>query len=153
MSAEIIAVDRDVEQPGPSSLADVVARALRSVPTRPDDGAAVALAQRYAAAIDDAVAVAAALVEVDHQVDPADVDTRKRIAALAARVDVQAVLAELGPKLLTVLGELGMTPRARAAVAGKGGGGAGGRRSALDRIRTEHAARVDRTAAVDAAAS
>jgi hypothetical protein len=115
------------------------------------DSAAVALAKRYAAAIEDAakIADAAALIE------PADVDQLKAIQALQRRVEAQTVLGELGPKLLAALVELGMTPRSRAAASGKGGGpGDGDKRSPLDELRKrrEERAREHGTEAVDPSA-
>lgn len=83
----------------------------------PADAGAVRLAQRYAAAMDDAARVAA---ELD-AIDPLDEDDAARIARLAAKVTVQAVLETLGPKLLAVLEQLGATPKARALR--KGGAG------------------------------
>ena len=94
------------EESAPDTLAEALAEALRSVPVRPEDAAVVALARCYAAVVD-----------------------------AAATAEAQAVLAELGPKLLAVLVELGMTPRARAAVLGKGSPARRGERTKLDELR------------------
>lgn len=87
----------------------------------PADMAAVKLARRYAATIDDAMNVAAALAGLN--VD--DADLASRVAALSARVDVVTVMEKLGPKLLTCLESLGATPRARSGRAVPGGGVSG----------------------------
>ena len=87
---------------------------------RVDDGAR-ALALRYAAAIDGAAELAAELAELV----PDNEDQARRLAVLARRVDAQVVLERIGPKLLACLEALGMSPRARAAVIGKGAGGDG----------------------------
>ncbi|HEV2784687.1 MAG TPA: hypothetical protein VGX25_35330 [Actinophytocola sp.] len=102
-----------------TSMSEALDVAFESVQTRPEDGAAVALARQYAGQID---------------------------------ADGEA-LPKVGPLLLAVLVELGMTPRARAAVVGKGGAPRDGKRSRLDELRDDHRARVDGAAAVDTAAS
>jgi hypothetical protein len=83
------------------------------------DQAVVALARRYAQDLDHAevVSVAASkwLREVQECLEP---QSWERAKALLARVEATVVLASLGPKLLASLTELGMTPRAREAVAG-----------------------------------
>jgi hypothetical protein len=121
------------------SVVNALKRALTAAKPAPQDVGTVALAKHYAAAIEEAAALAdeAALIE------PETEDQAKRLAALSRRVEAQTVLGELGPKLLAALVELGMTPKARSAVAGsKGGGqGDGGKRSALDRLRDDELAR------------
>lgn len=91
-------------------MSSALTRALRDVERGAQDGAAVALARRYARMIDD------------------DPDT----------------LWRLGPRLLEVLVELGMTPRARQAVVspkGGTGGDGGAKRAAHDELRAKRAAR------------
>lgn len=59
----------------------------------------------------------------------------------AAAIDAdRAKLAHFGPLLQSALAELGMTPRARAAILGKGAPqpGAGRPLTALERARAEH---------------
>lgn len=88
------------------------------------DAAAVALARRYASDIDEATVLSVAadklLRECRAWLEPATYD---RLAAQVARIEETTVLALLGPKLVTVLAELGLTPRARADTVSKGGGG------------------------------
>lgn len=83
------------------------------------DGAAVALARRYADDLDAAEVVNIQAVrwlrEVAECLDPEQFDKGE---ALIRRMEQSIVLASLGPKFLTALTELGMTPKARAAVAG-----------------------------------
>lgn len=85
------------------------------------DAAAVALARRYASDIDEAQVLSVAadklLRECRAWLEPPTYD---RLVAQMARIEETAVLGLLGPKLLAVLVELGLTPQARAAT--KGGG-------------------------------
>lgn len=84
----------NVSRIGPveATLAGAVSGAIENLDLRPEDGAAVRLATRYAEAIDAAT------------------EPEERAQALD----------RLGPKLLAALAALGMTPQARAAL-GKGG--------------------------------
>lgn len=86
------------------------------------DAAAVALARRYASDIDEASVLSVAanklLRECRAWLEPATYD---RLAAQVARIEETTVLALLGPKLVQVLAELGLTPRARADTVRKGG--------------------------------
>lgn len=88
------------------------------------DSAAVALARRYASDIDEAAVLSVAadklLRECRAWLEPATYD---RLAAQVARIEETAVLALLGPKLVQVLTELGLTPRARADTTARGGAG------------------------------
>ncbi|MEU5721581.1 hypothetical protein ABZ783_07140 [Micromonospora sp. NPDC047738] len=92
------------------------------------DAAAVKLARQYAAAIDNAALLAAALDEI-----PYDEDLVKQVAALAAKVEAQRVLETIGPKLLQALDALGATPKARAAR--KGGASSAPRQGKLQALR------------------
>lgn len=109
-------------------LGPAVAATVKALSAAAEDAAAVRLAERYAATIDDAYQVAAQLAGVE----PDDAGTARLIERLQAKVEAQAVLAELGPKLLATLEQLGATPAARAKV--KAGGGPGGP-SRLEAIR------------------
>lgn len=91
------------------SLTAAVTTALRDSEHLPRDGAAVALARRYAALIERAEAIAGALDDLEF----VDDDQARILAGLRAKVDAQAVAADLGPKLLAVLDKLGMTPGSR----------------------------------------
>jgi hypothetical protein len=124
------------------SLFNTLEGALASVQALPQDAAAFAVARRYAAAIDEAGDLAAQADGLWRALPVDDAPARKQLAALEAKVSAQAVLGELGPKLVAVLVELGMTPRARAAVTAKGGGsGDGAGRSKADELRERRAAR------------
>lgn len=108
------------------------------------DGATVALARRYARDLDDAAVVsvqAAKLIdELAGLLEPAQVD---RLRALAARIEETAVLGLLGPKLQVTLGELGLSPRSRTEMTGKGGGHGGPPTdNPVARRRAERAARL-----------
>lgn len=96
------------------------------------DAAALRLARRYGAAIDDAHQVAAELAALL----PDDEDVRAQVAALAARVDAITTLDKLGPKLLASLEALGATPRARAAFKPVAKGAGGGKLAQLRNART-----------------
>lgn len=85
------------------------------------DAALVKLTRRYAAALDHAAVLAAEAEAVGEQLDPNDVTGRQRLAALAAKVDNQAVLGALGPRLLAALTALQATPAARGKRQGGGG--------------------------------
>jgi len=69
----------------------------------------------------------------------------------AAAVDAGEPVEKVGPPLLAVMEALGMTPRARAALA-KGVTSAGPSASPLDELRARRAARQDRTPDLDATA-
>lgn len=122
--------------------------ALRSVKHDGRDAATVALARRLAHDIDEAdlvhADVRAALDELAH-LDP---QLYERLFKLAVRIESTAVLTALAPKLTAVLAELGMTPRARAAVAG--GGGTGDKPvNKVDELQRRRAARQHPAEAVD----
>jgi hypothetical protein len=87
------------------------------------DRAAEALARRYARDIDDAQVISSVAAKVLRALarENVDIEVYDRVAALFDRIESTAVLALLGPKLLVVLTELGMTPKSRADVTHKGG--------------------------------
>jgi hypothetical protein len=95
----------------------------------------VKLAERYAAAIDQAAELAAAADQV--HLDPDDPIGHTQLAQLAAKVEAQAVLGALGPKLLAALQALQATPAARA----RRKGGGGGDRAGENRLTQLRAAR------------
>ena len=99
------------------------------------DKAAARLAERYAAAIDDAAVTAADLADLAADVDPGDAATHKRLAALTARVEAHQVLVDLGPRLLACLESLGASPKARAALRKGGGQGGGGKLQGIREAR------------------
>lgn len=94
------------------ALIDAVDEALASTPHEGRDGATVALARFYAAAIDD-----------------------------VPDADMVATLRDLGPKLLAALEALNMSPRSRAAVKGAASGAAG-TGNPLDQLRARREQRA-----------
>lgn len=101
-------------------LSAALTAALRDAKAEPRDKAAVALAKRYAALLDDAQALADALDEVD----PENAHEARTLAALKVKVDAYTVASDLGPKYLAALAALGMTLAARNQ-ASKGGATSG----------------------------
>ncbi len=96
-------------------------------------------------------AVTAALATV--KVTPADGGAVRLAGVYAAAIDDDpAQVGKLGPGLLAVLEALGMSPRARAAIAGKGVKDAPAR-NRLDELRERRRARVAGSAAVDSSAT
>ena len=112
------------------------------------DTGAVELALTYAREYDASAVIHASLIKVMREVEALDVDVYDRLLPLAVRVERITVLASLGPKLLTALESLGMTPRARAAVL-RGVASDGDAPNPLVDLRARRAARVDDTPAVD----
>jgi len=83
------------------------------------------LAEVYAAAIDEAldVAIDARKLVAEAEDEGSDFEIAKRLLnALVKYSDANAVLEQLGPKLQSALEALGASPKARAAMTGKGGG-------------------------------
>lgn len=101
-----------------SALAQLPAESVQ-----PRDRAAEALARRYARDIDDAHVISTTAAKVLRVLarENVDIEVYDRVAAIFDRIEQTAVLALLGPKLLLVLTELGMTPKSRADVTHKGG--------------------------------
>lgn len=89
------------------------------------DAALAKLAQRYAETIDAAAELTTYASTVLENLEPDDVTGRQHLAMLAAKVGRQAVLTDLGPKLLATLQALQATPAARSKVKVGGGGDAG----------------------------
>lgn len=118
-------------------LAQAVEETIRDLDPANSDTAAVQLARHYAEIVDRAESAVDDADRALREVDPEDVDTRKYLYRLRAKVDAQAVAAEIGPKLLAVLDSLGATPAARAKM--KGGAPTGGP-SQLDRMRAARGA-------------
>jgi hypothetical protein len=144
--------------PRSPGLGRAVAEALKTAPTLPRDAAAVALARRYAALIDEAAPraayrkVLATLARVVAASD--DEDAPEALEKVREALAEHSVASDLGPKLLAVLTSLGMTIAGRSARLARGGDpsvpalGA----SRLDELKARRASRADRAAAVDPAA-
>lgn len=120
-----------VPAPAVGEMEQAVRETLRNVTESPEDAGVRALALRYGRTIDESRALADAAADL-----PYDPDTAVMVARLKQRVEAQAVVAELGPKLLATLDALQATPKARA-VAGKPAPAAG--QSKLSALRDEGA--------------
>jgi hypothetical protein len=116
-------------------LAPALAATISALQLTDDrDAAVVRLAERYVATIDLAANLAAEAERILARVDPDDLTVLDQLAALAVRVERQAVLEKLGPKLLQALVALQATPAARARQR-KGGGGEGAGPNRLEELR------------------
>lgn len=128
--------------------------ALRAQQPDSADAAAVALAKRYALELDDAAVISQALAKTLRKfaaVEGAS-ELYDDVFKLATRIEEVHVAATIGPKLLSALEQLNLTPKARNAVVAPpaGGGGASAGSSRLDQLR---ARRENRAQAVDPASS
>lgn len=137
-----------------SSLVTALEAALKTVRIAPEDAAAVQLARLYARELDEARVVSTQLAAVMRDLHGLNPRLHDRFLKLAVRVEQTTVAATIGPKLLAVLEQLGMTPAGRASVLGQGtheGGGQGERapRSKLDELKERRAARQHAAPAVD----
>jgi hypothetical protein len=101
-------------------IAPAVAETIDKLDQNDVDAAAVKLAQRYAAVIDRAESALDDAGQAFAMIDPEDISAYSYLAKLEKKVEAQAVLAEIGPKLLAVLESLGATPAARSKIQ-KGG--------------------------------
>jgi hypothetical protein len=119
-------------------MARAVAAALRSAKPPASDKAAVELAKRYAALLDDA-AVNATYVKPLRELraavalagTPAAQDA---LVKLETALSAHSVASDLGPKLLAALTALGLTAAGRGGVKG-GGSGVGAVAGKLDELR------------------
>lgn len=145
-----MSVDVGLQPDDGGRLTPAVEASLKALTTKPEDAALRALVRQYAATVDDAAEVA----EAATLIEPEDEDQAKRLSALLRRVERQAVLAELGPKLHAALAELGASPKSRAGMMGKGGAplDSDAAKSKLEQLR-DRRLRPSRAAAVDASAS
>lgn len=120
-----------------------VEKALAALKAVDLDAAGVALARRYASDIDEAAVLSTAADKLAREcrawLEPATYD---RLVAQLGRIEETAVLALLGPKLVQVLAELGLTPRARADTVAKGGGAGAPPRNDLAEWRAERNQRL-----------
>jgi hypothetical protein len=143
------------------SLSRSVASAIRSAKNDPKDAAARALAQRYAALIDEAAPAAKYRKALDRLAPAvafyADEDADQVVDAfntVRTALAEHSVASDLGPKLLAALHALGLTLAARGATKeASGGKPADSAEDEIARQRARRATRKDRAAAVDAAAA
>lgn len=111
-----------------------VAAALRAGKPAAVDKAAVELAKRYAALIDDAAPAAKYRQPLDElRAAVRGTDAEDALVKLETALAQHSVASDLGPKLLMVLTALGMTAAGRGGV--KGAGGVGGVAGKLDELR------------------
>lgn len=94
-------------------MAAKVSETLGKLQLQPEDAAIAAVALEYATTMDRAAAIAAAAAKI-----PYSEDTEEELRKLRSRVSAQAVVSDLGPKLLAALDALQATPKSRA-TAGK----------------------------------
>jgi hypothetical protein len=85
-------------------------------------------------------ALTAALAALDSE--PKDGAAVQLAKTYAAKVDADGDLSKFGPLLLAALESLGMTPRGRAAILGKGGEQRGKPKSTADELRERRAKRA-----------
>lgn len=110
------------EQSGP--MAAAVESALEEAPTLTRDEAAVALARRYAALLDEATPASKyrePLLMIE-QALPRDPHVELAFRKIADALGAHSVVSDLGPKLLATLTALGMTATGRAPKVGGGSG-------------------------------
>lgn len=127
------------DEAGPQSRA--LDEALTNVTVQTRDKAAVQLARRYAALLDEA-APASRYREpllLISQALPADPPIEKAFRTIADALGAHSVASDLGPKLLAVLTSLGMTPAGRGAkdATPPGGDGPKGKADELSQRREE----------------
>jgi hypothetical protein len=121
-------------------LLPAVRVALDQLQLGDEDLAVRRLAEQYASAIDDAHLIAREAVKLAESTD----DREKALSALLKRLDAGDKLGELGPKLQLALESLGASPKARAAITGKGkadGGKSAPAKSGYDERRARAAER------------
>lgn len=97
------------------------------------DTALVRLTRELAATLDAGDELADHVERAWEALNPEDIDGRKRLALIEAKLTQRATLSDLGPKLLAALTALGATPAARAQR--RGGGGDRRGPSGLDALR------------------
>jgi hypothetical protein len=121
------------------NLVRAVRASLKDCQILDRDGAAVALVLRYALVIDESAALVSELATSHADaVAAGDDNAAANLARLRARVEEAQIIDQLGPKLLSALAALAMTPVSRAA----------GTRGGISGVQTPAAAALDRLRAV-----
>lgn len=100
-------------------LAPAVTASLAALNLPAQDGAASRLAEQYARALDSAAGMEAQARKVLRDAAGGDEDLLLRVEALTQALGARQALVQLGPKLESVLAQLGATPKGRAALAKK----------------------------------
>jgi len=142
-----------VPRSGPISRA--LAASLRTAPAAPSDAAAVALAKRYAALLDDSApgARVAKALEALRSVIPADDDAASSaFRTVAVALSAHSTASDLGPKLRDLLTALELTPAGRKIARGEAAPDERPQQqptargvASLEAARRERAARQERT--------
>jgi len=99
---------------GPQARA--LTEALKDLKILKRDGAAVALAKRYAALLDEATPATTyrdAMRKISRALDPDDEAAAVAWSKIADALGAHSVASDLGPKYLAALTALGMTPAGR----------------------------------------
>jgi hypothetical protein len=102
-------------------LAPAVTASLSALNLPPEDEAAARLADVYARALDSAAGMEAQARKVLRDAAGGDEDLMARVEALTQALAARTALVQLGPKLESVLAQLGATPKGRAALGKKPG--------------------------------
>jgi hypothetical protein len=127
-----------------SSYTAALRRALAAVDPAQVDAAAVALAYGYTRQLDNAAVAARYLQPLKElrQAVAAAEHGAEALVKIETALSVHSVHSDLGPKLLATLDALGMTPKGRAAIIGKGAPTREPAASPLDELRARRAARA-----------
>lgn len=134
------------------TISEACEMALEAADLTVRDRAAAALVRHYAALIDDAARLAAEADRTWYDLDPDDIDGRRRLAKLEIMVSAQSVASDLGPKLLAGLTALGCTLAGRGVKGKEPSRAADPVRAAHDEIGARRAARKNGATALDTAA-
>lgn len=100
-------------------LAPAVTASLAALNLPAEDGAAARLAGSYARALDSAAAMEAQARKVLRDAAGEDEDLMARVEALTQALAARTALVQIGPKLESLLAQLGATPKGRSALAKK----------------------------------
>lgn len=116
---------------------------LRAATTRPEDAAAIRLAKNYAELLDNAAPAGkyAKALEWLARVPTEPNQAQHQLTIMIALAE-HSVASDLGPKLLAVLDDLGVTPAARARLSARGAAAAAPPpASPLDELKQRRASR------------
>lgn len=97
-------------------LLPAVQETLAALDLPPEFGAASRLAESYARGLDSAAGMEAAARVVLRDAAGEDEDLLARVQALTQALAARTALVQIGPKLESVLGQLGATPKGKAAL-------------------------------------
>lgn len=100
-------------------LLPAVQSSLAALALSDEDQAAARLAESYARALDSAAGMEAQARKVLRDAAGGDEDLLARVEALTQALAARTTLVQIGPKLESVLAQVGATPKGRAALAKK----------------------------------